>query len=501
MQPEPAPLPSPQSKPVKPQSKPPSVQYGESVQTDLRLKKLVAREQFLLLVIMPRFRTLADMRKEWVRRTCKSSVLIPCTIVITLHIGSIGLCVPVGSTICAGGPDLDRDQIEDGWASYAFKEYGPPIINALATLMLSFYANICMNLYTEGYFAARQLQEAIIDLTTMVAGTIPPHMHEVRLEFWRCVNLYHLCSFVLADKGRLTYNMENFLLPVASAYGEWNPAGGKFGMLHEKELELLSPSVSMVKRFQMKAKKPSTETVLGERKDKGVECAEGHKAAAPSYAIDQSKVGGPKSLGSLKRSVTQRLVGKRVDKEQMELRLHKKRTSGRLDVQDAGGYESAAHTLANSRGDVSSDAAVMHAALGVRLYQLVDLVIKEKLSCAAWPAWNAVCMKLRGNSERLKQRALFRLPRIYQASVRFLVASTILTDTFLIASHAARLLRNANSDEGWRYHAYLGALIDFVLNLLLTWCLAVFLDAITDMQTPFGGEPVSEAALDWGHEC
>ena len=174
-------------------------------------------------------------------------------------------------------------------------------------------------------------------------------------------------------------------------------------------------------------------------------------------------------------------------------------TSGLLH--DKHGYDghrdSHATKLANSRGDVSSSAAVMHTAVGVRLYMLVDLVLEEKLSRAAWPAWNAVCMKLRTNSERLKQRALFRLPRIYQASVRFLVASTILTDSLLLASHAARLMRNVHPDDGWRQHAYVGALIDLLLNLLLTWCLAVFVNAITDMQTPFGGECLDMPGLSY----
>ena len=53
----------------------------------------------------------------------------------------------------------------------------------------------------------------------MVAGTIPPDAHEVRLEFWRCLNLYHLCSWVLSDKSRETYSVDNFLIPVATAYG------------------------------------------------------------------------------------------------------------------------------------------------------------------------------------------------------------------------------------------------------------------------------------------
>jgi len=77
------------------------------------------------------------------------------------------------------------------------------------------------------------------------------------------------------------------------------------------------------------------------------------------------------------------------------------------------------------------------------------------------------------------------------------VASTILTDTYLLASHAARLLRNVQADEGWMQHSYVGAAIDLGLNLLLTWCLSVFLDAIGDMQTPFGGEPLDMPGLSY----
>ena len=43
-------------------------------------------------------------------------------------------------------------------------------------------------------------------------------------------------------------------------------------------------------------------------------------------------------------------------------------------------------------------------------------------------------------------------------------------------------MRNAHTDEEWRLHAYFGALLDLLLNLLLAWCLAVFVNAITDMQ-------------------
>ena len=42
----------------------------------------------------------------------------------------------------------------------------------------------------------------------IVAGTIHPYDEEtgrtsrrgIRMEFWRCANLFHLCTYVLADK-------------------------------------------------------------------------------------------------------------------------------------------------------------------------------------------------------------------------------------------------------------------------------------------------------------
>ena len=469
--------------------------YGAAVETDVRLRKVVEREKFLLSVVMPRFRTLSDMRREWVKRTVDYSVLVPCAMVLVLHIGTAAACSLPGSALCAGGPDLEPDDEAVGWAKHAFAEYGPPMINALATLMLSFYANVCMGLYTEGYFSAKQLGESVLDVMTMVAGTIPPRMHEIRMEFWRCVNLYHLCTYVLADKQRSTYNLDNFLVPVASAFGEWDRKS-KFGMLRLEELELLHDT-------------------------------EAQKMLTLARAADDAHAkngGGDESfLESFKRRA-QSASTNRIDKEQMALKrdkYHKKAKQAPTGAMDAMsersehspavlapasaveakvpvGYEGHSKTLANSRGDVSSPAAVMHAALGVRLYMLVDLVLEEKMSRAAWPAWNAVCMKLRSNSERLKQRALFRLPRIYQASVRFLVASTILTDSYLLASHSARLLRNAHdSDEGWAEHTYFGAVVDLLLNLLLTWCLAVFLNAIGDMQTPFGGETLDMPGLSY----
>ena len=36
----------------------------------------------------------------------------------------------------------------------------------------------------------------------MVVGAVPAAMHDLRFEFWRVINLYHVCTYVLADKVR-----------------------------------------------------------------------------------------------------------------------------------------------------------------------------------------------------------------------------------------------------------------------------------------------------------
>lgn len=110
---------------------------------------------------------------------------------------------------------------------------------------------------------------------------------------------------------------------------------------------------------------------------------------------------------------------------------------------------------------------------GLRLYRLIDLVLEEKLSRASWPAWNNVAMKLRSASEAMKQRALFQLPRVYRASVRFFVAAAVLTDTFVLGSASGRLLARAQDDPEWQRHVYFGAAVNLVLNAVLVWFVSV----------------------------
>lgn len=59
-----------------------------------------------------------------------------------------------------------------------------------------------MGLYREAYLSCQVLKEAVLDLTALSVGTISQRAASIRMEFWRTINLYHLCSYVVADKVR-----------------------------------------------------------------------------------------------------------------------------------------------------------------------------------------------------------------------------------------------------------------------------------------------------------
>ena len=253
------------------------------------------------------------------------------------------------------------------------------------------------------------------------------------MEFWRCVNLYHLCTYVLADKQRSTYNLDNFLVPVASAFGEWDRKS-KFGMLRLEELELLHDTEaqnmltlaraaddahakngggdeSFLESFKRRAQSASTNRIDGQmalKRDKY------HKKAkqAPTGAMDAMSERSERFTRRSSTGLRRRSEGARRVRGTLSKTLARSYAARRVEPRrcDARGARSPSLHARRSRSRGENEPRRM---ARVR---------------------NAVCMKLRSNSERLKQRALFRLPRIYQASVRFLVASTILTDSYLLAS-------------------------------------------------------------------
>jgi hypothetical protein len=67
--------------------------------------------------------------------------------------------------------------------------------------------------------------------------------------------------YVLADKTRKVYNTDKFLVPVATAYGEWDGVE-KFGMLRAEEIDILSAKADVAKAL------PSLMMIASEAKKK-----------------------------------------------------------------------------------------------------------------------------------------------------------------------------------------------------------------------------------------
>ena len=288
--------------------------------------------------------------------------------------------------------------------------------------MLSFYASTCLGLYRDAYVSCQNLKCAVIDLMTIVTGTIHPYDEEgiknrykVRMEFWRCANLFHLCSYVLADKTRATYNFDDFLVPVASAFGEYN---GKelLGMLRHSELAALEAAYTDIK-LTLHPDELHVPEYEHDRSCSSRGAANAQQAEARMSAVD---------------STASRKLGTKA-------------------------------SFANVRGDVQSKTAALHAGLGSRLYILTEFVLEHKLSHASWPAWNSVLLRLRHASDTMKQEALFRLPRVYRYSVKFLVASAILTDTSILGISSGRMILYAEENPEWSAHVWFGATVGFVL--------------------------------------
>ena len=225
-----------------------SIRFGTSIESDERLRAQLEREKYFLTVVIPRYATWRAAVSDWLRRSMRPDVYVALILVVTVHVGAaVGCHNSEGADVCAGGP---VDNLDEGFLrtfrAYAFNEYGPPVLNMLATLMLSFYANVCMNLYREAYLSCQMLKEAMLDLTALAVGTTKPRAVAVRMEFWRCLNLFHVCSYVVADKARATYSFDNFLVPIATAYGPYD-GRKELGMMRWRELSVLKTSAQQMR--------------------------------------------------------------------------------------------------------------------------------------------------------------------------------------------------------------------------------------------------------------
>lgn len=117
--------------------------YGATIESDERLAVMRERESFLLNVLIPRHRTLSAAYADWSKRSRRPEIAVSVLFIATIYLGAATGCslLDAEGGICEGGP---TDESGNALAYLSFGEdYGPPILNTLATLMLSFYANTC----------------------------------------------------------------------------------------------------------------------------------------------------------------------------------------------------------------------------------------------------------------------------------------------------------------------------------------------------------------------
>ena len=78
-----------------------------------------------------------------------------------------------------------------------------PMLNGLATLLLSFYANLAMEQYRSVYHTCQSAKQRLIELIILSAAIFGDEVAQgesVLIDIWRSANLVHAAAYALADK-------------------------------------------------------------------------------------------------------------------------------------------------------------------------------------------------------------------------------------------------------------------------------------------------------------
>ena len=215
--------------------------FGTGLARNSLIKPMLDRENFFLTVLIPRsFNPVIVLRAIWSYLTVPRLLFL--TVCFGLYFGIANHCASLASdeevahSMCNGGPTGDGGVQK----AFSFVDYRSVILNSLATLLLSFYSNLAITEYKMAYYTCQTAKSRIIDLMTVVVADLGdkmgnPKKPELLLELWRSANLTHLAAYCLADKNREVYSFENFLLPVAMAFGPYD-GEEQLGMFHRSEL-------------------------------------------------------------------------------------------------------------------------------------------------------------------------------------------------------------------------------------------------------------------------
>ncbi|KAL1504928.1 hypothetical protein AB1Y20_008695 [Prymnesium parvum] len=116
----------------------------------------------------------------------------------------------------------------------------------------------------------------------------------------------------------------------------------------------------------------------------------------------------------------------------------------------------------------------------LKLHRLLSRCVAHRLTGTAWPVWGAALAALRLSAERVQQRAMYRMPRVYRQSVKFVVILALGVDSLALATEMARLFREGHA------HAWLVAALGTALAAVLLLFALLLIDSAMDMELPFG---------------
>mmetsp|Transcript_2581 Transcript_2581/g.5400 ORF Transcript_2581/g.5400 Transcript_2581/m.5400 type:complete len:302 (-) Transcript_2581:151-1056(-) len=162
------------------------------------------------------------------------------------------------------------------------------------------------------------------------------------------------------------------------------------------------------------------------------------------------------------------------------------RATNVTDVQsrsDHSSVEERSHVagmVSDMSGDVRSDAALVNHLFSGRLYRLIRECLSAKLATAAWPVWGARLASVRGALDDIIRRAHYRMPKVYRMSVQLVVATTLVTDAFVIGTVVGRVYL------GGYPLAHAVAAFATLLLVVLTVPVVLLVTACIEMEEPFG---------------
>ena len=162
-----------------------TIHYGTSMIDDPRLSALLDREAKFLNVLIARKADIFVM-------LCAVSSYFTTTRILT--IGSLCVLYATVALHCASIATAEAFEASfcavpaSGGSGDSFAVFRPGLVNSLAALLLSFYANQVIQEYKAAYLASQRMKQQVVLLLTLAAAEMGdlPGGTAVLLELWRC---------------------------------------------------------------------------------------------------------------------------------------------------------------------------------------------------------------------------------------------------------------------------------------------------------------------------